>query len=80
MPILHHIFASAVAFALLTAPVLAKNPDTRQAEDVSAPSSCHSLEKAADGNWVPIPCQELGTPAPAAQRKVPDRNTQHASH
>jgi hypothetical protein len=61
------LIGSLAALAVLTAPVLAKNPATPPTEDKPAGPACHSYEQDANGEWQPVPCQE--GPAGAAQRR-----------
>jgi hypothetical protein len=50
--------------ALVTAPALAKNPESRKTDDKStSPAACHAYQKADDGSWIERPCQEEGTGA-----------------
>ncbi|MDO8398613.1 MAG: hypothetical protein Q7T45_12415 [Bradyrhizobium sp.] len=52
------LLGSTVALALMSAPVLAKS---QKADDKSAAATCTAYEKAADGSWTPVPCQEIGS-------------------
>ena len=69
MRIAHLIFTGSIAaFAVLTAPVLAKNSNTQKTDDAStsaASSSCHAYQQAPDGSWNPVSCQEVGAPSQA---------------
>ena len=73
------ILGSLTALAIVTAPVLARNSNTQQPDEKSAPSQCHSLQRAADGAWVEIPCQEAGAPAQPQPRPT-GRSAETASH
>jgi hypothetical protein len=73
------IIGSIAALAILTTPALARHSDTRQTEEKSAPSHCHSLQPGPNGTWIEIPCQELGSPA-QAQQKPPGRRAEQTSH
>lgn len=58
---IHFVFAGAIAaVAVLTAPVLAKDPDAQKGEDKSTSSSCSAYQQAADGSWEPLPCKAIG--------------------
>lgn len=58
---IHVVFAGAVAaVTILTAPVLAKNPDAQKGEEKSTSSSCSAYQQAADGSWEPLPCKAIG--------------------
>jgi hypothetical protein len=70
---------SLAALAIMTAPVLAKSSTAPPAEDKSAPSQCHSLQQGPGGVWIEIPCQEVGSPAPAPPRP-PGRSAETVSH
>ena len=63
MRIKHAIFVgSMAALASLTAPVLAKNSDAQKTSEQLASSPCSARQRAADGTWTQIPCQEQGSP------------------
>ena len=71
---------SLAALAIMTAPVLAKSSTAAPpAEDKSAPSQCHSLQQGPGGVWIEIPCQEVGSPAPAPPRP-PGRSAETVGH
>jgi hypothetical protein len=55
------IFVGSVAALLVTATALAKNAQTQKTDDQSTSSSCHAYQKAADGSWQQLPCQEAGS-------------------
>ncbi|MBJ7402242.1 MAG: hypothetical protein JHD07_02665 [Bradyrhizobium sp.] len=58
---IHFVFAGAIAaVAVLTAPVLAKDPDAQKGEDKSTSASCSAYQQAADGSWEPLPCKAIG--------------------
>jgi len=79
MRIVSAIIGSFIALAILTAPVLARNSNAQQPTDEkSAPSQCHSLQRAADGAWVEIPCEEVGAPAQPQPR--PTGRSAETSH
>jgi hypothetical protein len=61
MRIFHFVFAGAfAAAAMLTAPVLAKNSDSRNGEEKATSSSCSAYQQAPDGTWQQLPCKESG--------------------
>ena len=41
-------------------PALAKNTESRKTDEKSTPTSCHAYQRAADGSWTEVPCQEAG--------------------
>ncbi len=88
MQIAKVIFAgSFAALAVLAAPALAKNSDSK-ASDVqpgdttSASPPCYSYEPKPDGSWTQLPCQEVGAAKPphrkSAGRTEEDPRTRHA--
>jgi hypothetical protein len=62
-------FGSAAALLTLAAPTLARNSSahshTAKVTEAPAPSSCQAYQQAADGTWRQLPCQEMGSKAPA---------------
>jgi hypothetical protein len=70
-------FGSAAALLTLAAPTLARNSSTNPppAKAIEAPASvsCHAYQQAADGSWVQLPCQEMGS---KAQQSRPAEETQ----
>lgn len=65
-------FVALAALALLAVPALGKNTKAQEPETEDASPSCHSYQLGPDGNWVPLPCRELGTPSPP-QHRAPSR-------
>jgi hypothetical protein len=64
MRIVHVFLASLAALAITTAPpALARNSNDPQTDSGPAPTHCHSLQAGPGGEWIEIPCQELGAPA-----------------
>ena len=62
MRIKRAIFAGSIAaMAAMTAPALAKNSTAQKTDEKPASSSCHAYQQAADGSWMQLPCQELGS-------------------
>jgi len=58
----HAIFlASTAALLTLAAPTLARNSDPQKTGEPPASSSCHAYQKATDGSWTEVPCQEMGS-------------------
>jgi len=52
---------SIAALTAMTAPALAKNSTPQKTDDKPTSSSCHAYQQAADGSWMQLPCQELGS-------------------
>lgn len=52
------LFGSIAVLAVVSAPVLAKS---QKADDKSSTPACSAYEKAPDGSWTPVPCQEIGS-------------------
>ncbi len=55
------LLGSIAVLAIQSAPVLAKSSGAQKAEDKSAAAACSAYEKAPDGSWTPVPCQEIGS-------------------
>ncbi|MCA6113561.1 hypothetical protein J6524_01270 [Bradyrhizobium sp. WSM 1738] len=70
-------FGSAAALLTLAAPTLARNSSanshTTKATEAPAYSSCHAYQQAADGTWMQLPCQEMGSKV--QQPKSASKNT-----
>jgi hypothetical protein len=66
------LFGSAAALLTLAAPTLARNSNahshTVKTADPSAAASCRAYQQAADGSWMQLPCQEMGSKAQAEPR------------
>jgi hypothetical protein len=84
MRIAHLIFTGSIAaLAVLTAPALAKNSNTREINDTSAAtassasSSCHAYQRAPNGSWNPVSCHEVGGPS---QAQTQHRSTNQGSN
>jgi hypothetical protein len=73
------LLGSIAAFAVLTAPVLAKTSNTQPTDTASTSSQCYSSEQNADGSWTQLPCQELGTQA-QTPRKSAARSVEETTH
>jgi hypothetical protein len=73
-------FGSAAALLTLAAPTLARNSGanshTAKATEAPASSSCHAYQQAADGTWMQLPCQEMGSKAPAQPRSAAKSSTE----
>jgi hypothetical protein len=73
-------FGSAAALLTLAAPTLARNSSanshTAKATEAPASSSCHAYQRAADGTWMQLPCQEMGSKAPAQPRSAAKSSTE----
>jgi hypothetical protein len=71
------IFAGSVAaLAHFATPVLAKNSETQKADDKQATSPCRAYQKAADGSWQEMPCQEMGAPAETKRKSATGNSDQ----
>ncbi len=80
MRIASAIFAGSIAaLAALTAPALAKDSNAPKTGDQSASPACTSYEQTLDGEWRPVPCQELGSSA-QTQHKPATGSTDNATH
>jgi hypothetical protein len=64
----------------LAAPTLARNSSanshTPKATEAPASSSCRAYQHAADGTWIQLPCQEVGSRAPAQPRSAAKSTTE----
>ena len=72
------LLGSIAAFAVLTAPALAKTSNVQPTDTPPAASGCYSSEQNADGSWTQLPCQE-GSGAPAT-RKSAGRSVERTAH
>jgi hypothetical protein len=71
MRIVHAFLASLAALAITTAPpALARNSNDPQTDSGPAPTHCHSLQAGPGGEWIEIPCQELGAPPKSSGRSA----------
>jgi len=59
---------SIAALAVLTTPVLARNADAQRTDDKSTSAPCTSYERILNGEWIPIPCQEVGPGGPTQHK------------
>jgi hypothetical protein len=64
------VVGSVAALVAMTAPVVAKNPDTQKTDDRPTSSSCHAYQQAADGSWTERPCEEQGTSSQTQHKPV----------
>jgi hypothetical protein len=75
-------FGAAAALLTLAAPTLARNSSTNshmaKATEAPASSSCHAYQQAADGSWAQLPCQEMGSKAPAQPHSAAKSATEEA--
>jgi hypothetical protein len=71
------LIGSLAALAVLTEPVLAKNPEAQPTLDKPASPACHSYEQDANGEWKPVPCQE--GPAAATEHRPQPGGPVHAT-
>ena len=67
-------FGSAAALLTLAAPTLARNSHTHptppRITEAPASATCNAYQQAADGSWTQLPCQEMGSKAPAQPRSA----------
>jgi hypothetical protein len=73
MPKARAILAGSIAvLAVLATPALARTANATanapKADDASAPAACRSYVQAADGEWKPMPCHEVGAEAPTQHK------------
>jgi hypothetical protein len=67
-------FIALAALAVLAMPAFAKNSKAQKADtEDDAPRTCSSYQLGPDGNWEPLPCQELGTRS-SSQRRAPPKS------
>ena len=66
-------FITLVALALLATPVFAKNTKAPKAESEDTSAPCFSYQLGPDGNWVQLPCQEVGSHS-ASQHRAPSKS------
>jgi hypothetical protein len=71
-------FVTLVAVALFATPVFAKNLKAQKSETEDSSPTCSSYQLAPDGNWTPLPCQELGTNSSSQHRTPPKRHDDEA--
>jgi hypothetical protein len=75
-------FGATAALLTLAAPTLARNSSanshTAKAIEVPASASCHAYQQAADGSWAQLPCQEMGSKAPAQPHSTAKSATEEA--
>ena len=68
------------ALAALATPVLAKNTNAQKTEtEEDASPTCSSYQLGPDGNWAPLPCQELGTHS-SQQHRAPPKDHREEAH
>jgi hypothetical protein len=68
----HALFIASMAGLLtLAAPTLARNADAQKSGERSAGSSCHAYQKAADGSWTELSCQETGSTGQTQHKSAP---------
>lgn len=66
----HVLLGSLAAFALMTAPVPARQSNTPPTEERPVSSACHTMQRGANGEWISIPCEEVGSPAQPQPRST----------
>lgn len=68
----HALFIASMAGLLtLAAPTLARNADAQKSGEQPSASSCHAYQKAADGSWTELPCQETGSTGQTQHKPAP---------
>jgi hypothetical protein len=67
-----------IALASFATPVFAKNTKAQKAETEDSSPTCSSYQLGPDGNWTPLPCQELGTNSSSQHRTPPKRHDEEA--
>jgi hypothetical protein len=67
------------ALAVMTTPALAANSNAPQSDEKSVSSPCHTMQRGPDGQWLSIPCQEVGSPAQPQPRRGRATETSHGS-
>jgi hypothetical protein len=55
---------------VMTTTALAQNSTPAPSEERSASSPCHTMQRGPDGQWLSIPCQELGSTAQPQPRRA----------
>ncbi len=70
--------ASTAGLLTLAAPTLARNANAHKPDEQSAAPSCHAYQRAADGSWEELPCQEMGSTGHAQRRSA--RSTDEETH
>ena len=72
------LLGSIAVLATLSTPILAKSSGAQKADDKSA-VACSAYEKAPDGSWTPVPCQEIGSGGRKHRESKPE-NDDEANH
>ena len=73
-------FIALTALAVFAAPVVAKNTKAQKPEtEEDASPTCSSYQLGPDGNWAPLPCQELGTHS-SQQHRAPAKDHREDAH
>jgi hypothetical protein len=67
------------ALAVMTTPVLAANSNAPRSDEKSVSSPCHTMQRGPDGQWLSIPCQEVGSLAQPQPRRGRTTETSHGS-
>ena len=62
-------FIALASLTLLATPLYAEDAKAPKADAADASSTCSSYQLGADGNWQPLPCQELGTQSSSGHRE-----------
>ena len=73
------VFIAFTAVAVLATPVFAKNTKAQKADtEEDASPTCSSYQLGPDGNWAPLPCQEMGTHSPSKHGAQPKPHDEQA--
>lgn len=72
------VIASTAGLLTLAAPTLARNADAQKTGERPT-ASCHAYQKAADGSWTELPCQETGSTAQTQHKPAP-KGTDDETH
>ncbi len=68
-------FIALMALALFATPVFARNTKAKAADTgEDASPTCSSYQLGPDGNWEPLPCQELGPRSSSQQHRTPSKS------
>ena len=74
------ILIALASLTLLATPVLAKNAKAPKADVEETTPTCSSAQLGADGNWVTLPCQELGPHSSSSQHRAPAKDHGQEAH
>ena len=71
-------FLALAALVLLATPTVAGNTRAQKVETDDSTPSCHSYQLGPDGNWIELPCRELGTHSSSQYRAPPKSHSEQA--